>query len=197
MKNHPKNWNDGWNDGVGVPVERLMERSATRTGCNPHESSRSTGTLLWNDPPLGSMERSTHSLESGTMERRNHFERQNTDLLGDKLSPAKHPNAKPEAAALREVLAALNNHPRVAWCERQNSGVAKVGGRFIRFGWVGCADILGQLNTGELLAVEVKAATGRLSAEQIAFLERVGGAGGVAFVAHDLRDVRHHLGDFT
>jgi hypothetical protein len=120
-----------------------------------------------------------------------------TDLLGHEITLAKRQNARPEASALREVLAALNNHPRVAWCERQNSGVAKVGGRFIRFGWVGCADILGQLKTGELLAVEVKAATGRLSAEQIVFLERVRGAGGVAFVAHDLRDVRQHLGDFT
>ena len=98
------------------------------------------------------------------------------------------------AAALVEVLKALRTHPTVAWVERMNSGAAKVGGRFIRFGWPGCPDVLGQLRDGRLLGVEVKAQAGRLRPEQSLFLERIRGAGGVAFVARDLRDVLRELG---
>ena len=102
-------------------------------------------------------------------------------------------NSRPEAAALLEVLKALRAHPAVAWCERMNSGAAKVEGRFIRFGFKGCPDVLGQLKDGRLLGVEVKAQTGRLRPEQALFLERIRCAGGVAFVARDCRDVREQL----
>ena len=103
-------------------------------------------------------------------------------------------NSRPEAAALLEVLKALRTHPAVAWAERMNSGAAKVGGRFIRFGWTGCPDVLGQLRDGRLMGVEVKAQAGRLRPEQAVFLERIRVAGGVAFVARDLRDVLRELG---
>jgi hypothetical protein len=115
------------------------------------------------------------------------------DLFGLEQQP-KRTNDRPEAAALVEVLKALRNHPAVAWVERQNSGAVRVGGRFVRFGWVGCPDVLGQLKDGRLLGVEVKAAKGRTSPEQVAFLERIRAAGGVAFVARDLRDVLRELG---
>jgi len=42
--------------------------------------------------------------------------------------------------------------------------------------------------------VEVKAVKGRTSPEQVAFLERINRAGGVAFVARDLRCVVRVLG---
>jgi len=115
------------------------------------------------------------------------------DLFGVDTAPTKRTNDRPEAAALVEVLKALRTHPAVAWVERQNSGAVRVGGRFVRFGWVGCPDVLGQLNDGRLLGVEVKAPKGRTSPEQVAFLERIRAAGGVAFVARDLRDVLLHL----
>ena len=115
-----------------------------------------------------------------------------TDLFGLEQQPKRHYD-KPEAAALVEVLKAVRAHPLVAWAERQNSGAAKVGNRFIRFGWPGCPDVLGQLKDGRLLGVEVKAKTGRLRPEQAIFLERIRGAGGVAFVARDLRDVLREL----
>ena len=114
------------------------------------------------------------------------------DLFGLEQQPKRHYD-KPEAAALVEVLKAVRAHPLVAWAERQNSGAAKVGNRFIRFGWPGCPDVLGQLKDGRLLGVEVKAKTGRLRPEQAIFLERIRGAGGVAFVARDLRDVLREL----
>jgi hypothetical protein len=94
-----------------------------------------------------------------------------------------------EAAALVEVLQALRTHPAVAWCERMNSGATRVGARFVRFGWPGCPDVLGQLKDGRLLGVEVKGPTGRLRWEQALFLERIRSAGGVAFMARDCRDV--------
>lgn len=114
------------------------------------------------------------------------------DLFGLEQSP-KRTNARPEAAALVEVLKAVRAHPLVAWAERQNSGAVRNGGRFIRFGWPGCPDVLGQLRDGRFLGVEVKAAKGRPSPEQVAFLERIRLAGGVAFIAHDLRDVLREL----
>ena len=48
---------------------------------------------------------------------------------------------------------------------------------------------------GRLLGVEVKAQAGRLRPEQALFLERIRCAGGVAFVARDLRDVLRGLGE--
>ena len=114
------------------------------------------------------------------------------DLFGLEQQ-SKRIHDKPEAAALLEVLKALNTHPAVAWCERMNSGAARIGARFVRFGFKGCPDVLGQLRDGRLLGVEVKAKTGRLRPEQTIFLERIRGAGGVAFVARDLRDVLREL----
>ncbi len=107
--------------------------------------------------------------------------------------PAPRANVRHEAAALAEVLQVLKNHPLVAWCERQNSGVARIGGRFVRFGWPGCSDVLGQLKDGRLLAVECKAPKGRLQAEQAAFIGLVRRFGGVAFMARDCRDVLREL----
>lgn len=114
------------------------------------------------------------------------------DLLGDALH-LERKNDRPEAAALKEVLLALNAHPAVAWCERMNSGAARIGNRFVRFGWPGCPDVLGQLRDGRLLGVEVKAPKGKLRPEQAIFLERIRRAGGVAFMARDCRDVSREL----
>ncbi len=90
------------------------------------------------------------------------------DLFGLEQQ-AKRTNSKPEAAALVEVLKALRAHPAVAWCERMRSGAARIGARFVRFGWPGCPDVLGQLKDGRLLGVEVKGPTGRLRPEQSVF----------------------------
>ena len=114
------------------------------------------------------------------------------DLLGDALI-LKRTNNRPEAAALVEVLMALTAHPAVAWCERMNSGAVKIGSRFVRFGWKGCPDVLGQLKDGRLLGVEVKAPKGKLRPEQTVFLDRIRCAGGVAFIARDYRDVMREL----
>ena len=115
------------------------------------------------------------------------------DLFGLEQQ-APRTNDSKEAAALVEVLKALNAHPAVVWCERMNTGAARIGARFVRFGFRGCPDVLGQLRDGRLLGVEVNSPTGRLRPEQAFFLERVRGAGGVAFTARDCRDVLRELG---
>ena len=66
------------------------------------------------------------------------------DLFGvEQQTPRK--NDRREAAALVEALKALSTHAAVAWCERMNSGAARMGGRFVRFGFKGCPDVLGPL----------------------------------------------------
>lgn len=114
------------------------------------------------------------------------------DLFGLERTPPRILDRK-EAAALVEVLQALRTHPAVAWCERMNSGAARMGARFVRFGWPGCPDLLGQLKDGRLLGVEVKGPAGKLRPAQVVFLERIRAAGGVAFLARDCRDVRREL----
>jgi hypothetical protein len=104
--------------------------------------------------------------------------------------PERCRNDRPEAAALIEVIRTLRGHPAIAWIERQNSGAfTDSRGQFVRFGWPGCSDVIGQLRDGRFLAVEVKAERGRLSEAQRIFLDRVAAAGGVAFVARNAVDV--------
>jgi hypothetical protein len=117
------------------------------------------------------------------------------DLFGMEQAQPRKLDRK-EAAALLEVLQALRTHSLVAWVERMNSGAARMGARFVRFGWPGCPDVLGQLKDGRLLGVEVKGPTGRLRPAQIIFLERIRAAGGVAFVARDCRDVLRELENY-
>lgn len=111
------------------------------------------------------------------------------DLLGMPIAPSKRTNAAPEQAALAEVLKALRSHSAVAWVERMNSGAAHIGNRFVKFGFTGCPDVLGQLRDGRLLGVEVKAGKGRLRPDQTIVLERINTAGGLAFVAKNCNDV--------
>ena len=117
------------------------------------------------------------------------------DLFGLERQERQEPRIldRKEAGALVEVLKALRTHPAVAWCERMNSGAARMGARFVRFGWNGCPDVLGQLKDGRLLGVEVKGPAGKLRPEQSVFLERIRCAGGVAFVARNCADVFREL----
>ena len=76
---------------------------------------------------------------------------------------------------------------------RHRARSARIDGRFIRFGWPGCSDVLGMLRDGRFLAVEVKAPTGKLRPEQTVFLERIRAGGGAGFMARDCRDVLREL----
>ena len=118
-----------------------------------------------------------------------------TDLYVLEPSPKIKKTKILEADSLAEVLQALRTHDSVAWVRRQNTGAAKVGGRFIKFGWIGCTDLLGMLKDGRLLAVECKRPKGgKLSTEQAHFISMVNQFGGCAFVATSLHDVLENLG---
>jgi hypothetical protein len=63
----------------------------------------------------------------------------------------------------------------------------------VRYGFPGCADILGQMADGRFLAIEVKAARGQATEAQVAFLLQVRRAGGVAILARSIEDVQAGL----
>lgn len=60
---------------------------------------------------------------------------------------------------------------------------------------VGIADILGIYN-GRMLAIEVKAGTGKLTDEQAEFIYSVRTNGGIAFVARSIEDVEKGLSNY-
>lgn len=86
----------------------------------------------------------------------------------------------PERAELKTCLQYLQTHPRVSWVSRINSGAYKDENRYIRFGFKGCADIIGMLKGGRFFAFEVKRKGGRLTYYQAGFLAKVNKDGGIA-----------------
>lgn len=67
------------------------------------------------------------------------------DLFTLEQSPKTKNSSPMEKDSLSKVMQVLRNHNPVGWVERQNSGAAQVGGRFIKFGWCGCSNIVGQI----------------------------------------------------
>lgn len=100
-----------------------------------------------------------------------------------------------ESAVLSMILRALKVHPKVVWFARMNAAAGKLvyadgkQSRFMRFGFTGQPDILGQVTGGRLLAIEVKRPSGRVSDDQQAFLLKAGKNGAIAFVARSVTDV--------
>jgi hypothetical protein len=94
----------------------------------------------------------------------------------------------PEPVLQRLILARLNTIDGVrAW--RANTGAARMnGGRVVRFGIPGQADITGLLRGGRRLEVEVKGPTGRISPEQESFGELIVSLGGLYLVCRSLDD---------
>jgi hypothetical protein len=86
------------------------------------------------------------------------------------------------SALVAAVVELLNVLPVVAWAAKFNTGQMRSpdGQRVIRFAFKGCADVLGQMATGEFMAIECKSATDTPTDDQRAFLERVDRAGGCA-----------------
>jgi len=92
-----------------------------------------------------------------------------------------------EAPILRAIRRALGRLPDVRlW--RNECGVAKHAGRFVRYGLVrGSADLVGILSPeGRVFALEVKAPGGSLTPEQAAWLALVRRFGGFAAVVHSV-----------
>lgn len=103
-----------------------------------------------------------------------------------------------EAQILKGILQMLAMHPKVAWHARMNVGAGKVlrkGGvsQFMRWGFPGCSDVLGQMRDGRVIAIEAKRPSGEPTPEQIAFLACVRANNGVALVARSVEDVLEAL----
>jgi hypothetical protein len=99
-----------------------------------------------------------------------------------RAAPMRRPGAS-ESQVLTAVLALLRRHPAVAWVERMNVAAFEADDRYIKCGFVGLSDVLGQMKDGRLLAVEVKREVGgRVSPAQQAFIDRVRAHGGVSGV---------------
>ena len=106
-----------------------------------------------------------------------------------------------EAEIQRAVLLYLKYDKRVAWAERINSGAHVVGAgkarRYVRFNTIeGCSDIIGQIVSGEFLAIECKRPGCYPTEEQRGFLEKVRSFGGCAGVARSIDDVDKILRGF-
>ena len=88
---------------------------------------------------------------------------------------------------------------------RNQTGKYKVGDRWISSGLcVGSSDLIGWFkriefdtvqDTAVFLAIEVKTAKGHIRPEQIKFINCVKEAGGIAFIARSVEDVRRELCD--
>ena len=98
----------------------------------------------------------------------------------------------PEGVIVAACLEFLHYAGVVAW--RNNSGAVKYknasgASRFLRYGKVGSADIIGWMPDGRFLGVECKTPTGRLSESQNVWLVELRKAGGFAVVARSVDDL--------
>jgi hypothetical protein len=97
-----------------------------------------------------------------------------------------------EADVMRDIDQVLSAYHIFHW--RNNTGVTRIGRRFIRFGYPGSSDWLGICRDGRFLAVECKRPRdGRLTEKQRDFLACINNAGGVAVVVTGVDDLLKKL----
>lgn len=98
-----------------------------------------------------------------------------------------------EAQILRDIRAALGREPDLVLWRLSQGGAVSRAGQTYRAGLSvnGASDLLGILApTGRLVALEVKAARGRVSPDQQMFLDLVRRMGGFAAVVRSVDDAR-------
>ena len=74
-----------------------------------------------------------------------------------------------------------------------NTGAIQTDDRFIKFGLVGSADIMGLLYDGKMICVEVKTGSGRQSKDQIKFQKMIEKFNGIYILARSVSDVEKRL----
>jgi hypothetical protein len=99
-----------------------------------------------------------------------------------------------ETDCQKEIIAFLERVGCYVW--RNNSGVAKTGGRFVRYGKPGSSDIIGISPSGLFMAVEIKSNGEPLTLEknkgedsQEYFLRRIADKGGISIIAESIADI--------
>lgn len=99
-----------------------------------------------------------------------------------------------ESAIQTDIMDMLLMMPSVAWCYVTTTGTFRLrGGSVITIGFPGMADIIGQMKTGELFALEVKKQKGKATKDQIEFIETVNRNGGRAGVVRCVEDALYVL----
>lgn len=101
---------------------------------------------------------------------------------------AQQRSSRRESIILADVLRYVRIHPRVAWVRRINTGATKLKGFYVRFGFKGCSDLIGQLIDGRFFAIECKSDAGKMSEEQKDFLARVNRHKGLAGMVRSIED---------
>ena len=102
---------------------------------------------------------------------------------------------RPEKSIQNEILRTFGTRPDMRlW--RQNTGVARMGKRVVRFGVPGQADLTGILPGGLRLEIETKSELGRQSVEQSSYQAMVERFGGVYVLARSVDDVWGKIGRF-
>jgi hypothetical protein len=97
-----------------------------------------------------------------------------------------------ESDVMKDVDQVLSAYHIFHW--RNNTGVTRIGRRFIRFGYPGSSDWLGICPDGRFLAVERKRPrSGQLTAKQRDFLDCISRAGGVAVVVTSVESLIQKL----
>jgi hypothetical protein len=120
----------------------------------------------------------------------------------------------PERDILSATLDYLDVSPAVVWAARMNvatgylvpyrigqrlmqAGALKASEvRYMQFGFPGLSDIVGQLVTGQFLAVETKRRSGRIRDEQAGFIARVNAGEGVGLIIKDPDEVHKAIQGF-
>lgn len=85
-----------------------------------------------------------------------------------------------ESKIQSDIMCILSEHPKVAWSYTTSVGMVKRGNSRFRVGYPGMSDIIGQLRTGQTLAIEVKVPGKKPTTLQQDFIDTVNRFGGVA-----------------
>lgn len=94
-----------------------------------------------------------------------------------------------EMHLVHDILEAWGHHPRLR-IARVNTGAARLGGRVVRFGVPGTADIVGLLApSGRMVQIECKTATGKQREAQRTMERVVTAMGGLYILARSVADV--------
>src|SRR6267154_5037238 len=94
-----------------------------------------------------------------------------------------------ESVYQKAILEYLQAKGILVWRNHSTGIYNPKGGGFIPLGKPGVSDILGILPNGRFLAIEVKTPKGKLSENQIFFLDDINIRGGLAFMAITIDDV--------
>lgn len=102
-----------------------------------------------------------------------------------------------ESEIQAEIMKYLNMHHLVAWAYVTSTGTFRglQGGRPIKIGYPGMADILGQMKSGKLFAIEVKKPGEKPRKDQQEFLDMVKKYGGRSCCATCIEDIESFMVD--